>query len=98
MGVFNNKKLYGAVGYDAKKMGLFMPINKRKDPVSGNMVDSVGTRYRALGKYSRRMEVWQVNGAGPGLKVTQFDKNNTYQRCHVGFHARGGNQWVLMED
>jgi len=98
MGVFNNKKLYGATGYNAPKMGLWMPINRGKDPVSGNMVDSIGTRYRALGKYSRRMEVWQVGGAGEGLKVTEFDKRNTYQRCHVGAHFRGGNQFILMED
>ena len=97
MGVFNNKKLYGATGYNAPTMGVFMPINKRKDPVSGNMVDSMGTRYRALGKYSRRMEVWQVGGAGEGLKVTEFDKRNTYQRCHVGAHFRGGNQMVILE-
>uniref|UniRef100_A0A6M3IMP6 Putative structural protein n=1 Tax=viral metagenome TaxID=1070528 RepID=A0A6M3IMP6_9ZZZZ len=97
MGVFNNRKLYGADGYNAPRMGVWMPINRRKDPVSGNMVDSVGTRYRALGKYSRRMEVWQVGGAGEGLKVTEFDKRNTYQRCHVGAHFRGGNQFVLME-
>jgi hypothetical protein len=97
MGVFNNRKLYGADGYSAPTMGVFMPINKRKDPVSGNMVDSIGTRYRALGKYSRRMEVWQVGGAGEGLKVTEFDKRNTYQRCHVGAHFRGGNQMLIME-
>ena len=97
MGVFNNSKLYGADGYNAPTMGVFLPINKRKDPVSGNMVDSIGTRYRALGKYSRRMEVWQVGGAGEGLKVTEFDKRNTYQRCHVGAHFRGGNQMLIME-
>jgi hypothetical protein len=97
MGVFNNRKLYGADGYEAPQMGVWMPINKRKDPVSGNMVDSMGTRYRALGKYSRRMEVWSVGGAGEGLKVTEFDKRDTYQRCHVGAHFRGGNQFVLME-
>ena len=97
MGVFNNRKLYGATGYEAPRMGVWMPINKRKDPVSGNQVDSIGTRYRALGKYSRRMEVWQVGGAGEGLKVTAFDTRNTYQRCHVGAHFRGGNQFVLME-
>lgn len=97
MGVFNNKKLYGATGYNARELGMFMPINKKKDPVSGNMVDSIGTRYRALGKYSRRMEVWQVGGAGEGLKVTQFDSRNTYQRCHVGAHFRGGNQFILLE-
>ncbi len=97
MGVFNNRKLYGATGYSAPTMGVVMPINKRKDPVSGNMVDSMGTRYRALGKYSRRMEVWQVGGAGEGLKVTEFDKRNTYQRCHVGAHFRGGNQMLILE-
>ena len=97
MGALNHPQLAGAPGYTANELGLFMPINKRKDPVSGNMVDSIGTRYRALGKYSRRMEVWSVAGAGPGLKVTQFDKANTYQRCHVGAHFRGGNQFVLLE-
>lgn len=99
MGVLNNPKLYGATGYEniGPKLGLFMPINKKKDPVSGNMVESIGTRYRGLGRYNRKMEVWQVGGAGEGLKVTEFDKRNTYQRCHVGAHFRGGNQFVLME-
>lgn len=97
MGAFNNPKLYGATGYEMPKMGIFMPINKRKDPVSGNMVDSIGTRYRGLGKYKRRMEVWNVGGAGEGLKVTDIDERNTYQRCHLGAHFRGGNQFVLME-
>lgn len=99
MGVLNNPKLYGAAGYESigPKLGMFMPINKKKDPVSGNMVESIGTRYRGLGKYNRRMEVWQVGGAGEGLKVTDIDDRNTYQRCHVGAHFRGGNQMVLME-
>jgi hypothetical protein len=97
MGVFNHPKLYGAVGYDFNKFGVFMPINKRKDPVSGNMVESIGTRYKGLGRYNRRMEVWQVGGAGEGLKVTEFDTRNTYQRCHVGGHFRGINQFVLLE-
>jgi hypothetical protein len=97
LGSLNNPKLAGAVGYTANTLGLFVPINKKKDPKTGDMVDSFGTRYRALGKYSRRMEVWQVGGAGEGLKVTEFDKRYTYQRCHVGAHFRGGNQFVLME-
>ena len=97
MGGFNNKKLAGADGYSARKMGIFLPLNKKKDPKSGNMVDSIGTRYRALGKYSRRMEVWQVGGAGEGLKVTDIDERNTYQRCHIGAHQRGGNQMVILE-
>jgi hypothetical protein len=96
-GSFNHKKLAGATGYGGPGMGVWMPINKKKDPVNGDMVDSIGTRYRALGKYSRRMEVWKVSGAGDGLKVTDIDAQDTYQRCHVGAHFRGGNQFVLME-
>ena len=97
MGVLSNPTLYGAVGYEGPKLGVFMPINKKKDPVSGNMVESIGVRYKGLGKYNRRMEVWQVGGAGEGLKVTDIDSRNTYQRCHIGAHFRGGNQFVLME-
>ena len=99
MGALNNPKLYGATGYEAigPKLGMFMPINKKKDPVTGNMVESIGTRYRGLGRYNRRMEVWQVGGAGEGLKVTEFDKRSTYQRCHIGSHFRGGNQMLIME-
>jgi hypothetical protein len=97
MGAFNNKKLTGADGYSARQMGVFMPVNKKKDPVTSDMVDSFGSRYRALGNYSRRMEVWKVGGAGNGLKVTDIDAQNTYQRCHIGAHFRGGNQMVLLE-
>ncbi|MBU1613607.1 hypothetical protein KKC87_04260 [Patescibacteria group bacterium] len=99
MGVLNNPKLYGATGYEnlGPKLGIFMPINKKKDPVSGNMVESIGTRYRGLGRYNRRMEVWQVGGAGEGLKVTEFDSRETFQRCHIGAHFRGGNQFVILE-
>jgi hypothetical protein len=96
LGGFNNPKLYGADGYSARTMGVFLPVNSKKDPVTSNNVSSIGTRYRALGPYSRRMEVWKVGGVGR-LKVTEFDKENTYQRCHVGAHFRGGNQMILME-
>lgn len=97
MNVFNNPKLYGAAGYDANKLGIFFPINKKKDPVSGNMVSSIATRYRGMGSYKRKMEVWTVGGAGAGLKVTEFDKTNTYQRAHMGSEFFGGNQFVLLE-
>lgn len=97
MGNFSNPKTYGAEGYDAKNMGLFLPVDRKKDPVSNDMVPSIGVRYRALGPYSRRMQVWKVGGTGPGLMVTEFDKENTYQRCHLGFEGLGGNRMVLME-
>jgi hypothetical protein len=97
MGSFNNPNLYGATGYSNSKLGIFLPINKKKDPVSGNAVESIGVRYRGLGAYKRRMEVWQVGGAGAGLKVNGIDRSNTYQRAHIGAHFRGGNQFMILE-
>lgn len=94
----NNKKTYGAGGnYKMPQYGLVLPIQKTKDPVSKKMINSIGCRYRALGGYSRRMEAYQVGGAGPTrIKVTQFDNNNTYMRAHIGAHYRGGNQFLLV--
>lgn len=97
MHTFNNPKLYGATGYDMSKYGIFLPIKRGKDARTGEMMDSIGCRYRALGQYNRRMEVWKVGGAGNGLKVTEFDKTNTYMRSHVGAHFMGGNQFLLLE-
>lgn len=87
------------VGYSQTwpSVGVMLPLNRKKDPKSKNLVESIGTRYRALGRYSRRMEVWSVGGAGEGLKVTEFDKRETYMRCHLGAHFRGGNQFIQFD-
>ena len=87
------------VGYSQPwpSVGVMIPLNRRRDPKSRNMVESIGCRYRALGRYNRRMEVWSVGGAGEGLKVTEFDKRETYMRGHIGAHFRGGNQFVKLE-
>ena len=93
---FNNIKTYGADGYGMPDMSLFLPLGKVKDPKTKKLGTNLGVRYRALGPYNRRTEIWQVGGAGPSLKVTEFDKTSTYQRSHVGAHNRGGNQMLLV--
>jgi len=87
------------VGYSQSwpSVGVMLPLNRKKDPKSKNLVETLGVRYRALGRYSRRMEVWSVGGAGEGLKVTEFDKRETYMRCHLGAHFRGGNQFIHFD-
>jgi hypothetical protein len=96
MKTFSNSNTYGVTGFDQPNMAVWLPINSAKDPMKGDNVRSIGYRYKALGPYSRKMEIWDVRGAGEGLKVTEFDKQNTYMRCHIGAHHRGGNQFILM--
>lgn len=96
MGYFSNRNTVGTAGSKTPTMGLMLPINKRKDPVNSEMVSSIGMRYKALGQYNRRTEIWDVRGAGNGLKVTDLDKTSSYIRGNIGAHHRGGNQMILL--
>jgi hypothetical protein len=98
MNNFNNPKTYGSDGYGMPTYGIFMPLGRSKDPKTGKPLESVGVRYRQLGPYNRRMEVWTVGGAGEGLKVTEFDKRDWFQRVHVGAHHNKVNQMLLLND
>lgn len=97
MGIFSHPKVGGAAGYNFSKMGLFLPLDRRKDAKSGVMIPSIGSRYKSLGKYNRKTEVWNVSGAGEGLKVIGDDLANFYMRMHVGAQHIGVNRFILVE-
>lgn len=97
MGMFSHPKVGGASGYNFSKMGLFLPIDMRKDAKTGESMPSIGMRYKALGNYNRQMEVFDIRGAGPGQKVIAKDIANWYQRSHVGTQHVGLNRFVLLE-
>lgn len=96
MGIFSHPKVGGAAGYDYSKMGLFLPLDMRKDAKTGVMMPSIGSRYKKLGKYSRKTEVWNVSGAGDGMKVIGADLANFYMRMHVGAQHIGVNRFILV--
>lgn len=97
MGIFSHPKVGGASGYNFSKMGLFLPIDMKKDYKTGNAIPSIGCRYKELGPYSRKMEVWNVSGAGAGAKVIPQDLANFYLRTHIGAHHIGANRFMLMD-
>lgn len=90
-------KMGGTTGYDYNKAGIMFPLGKQKDRKTGDQIPTVGVRWKALGEYSRKMEMWEVGGAGVGIKVTEFDNRNVYQRCEVGAHFIAGNNFIYME-
>lgn len=97
MGIFTHPKVGGAAGYKYPKMGLFLPIDMRKDKKTGEAIPSIGCRYKELGPYSRKMEVWDQRGAGAGLKVIPEDVANYFMRTHIGAHHIGVNRFVLLD-
>ena len=93
---FSNRQTVGIAGSVAESYGVFLPMMTKTDTKTKQVVNNVGARYKALDGYSRKMEVWSVNGAGPGLKVSQADLNNTYLRSEIGGHQLGVNQMLLV--
>ena len=93
---FSNRQTVGIAGSVAESYGLFLPMATKKDAKTKQTVNNIGARYKALDGYSRKMEVYSVNGAGPGLKVSQADLNETYLRCEIGAHQLGVNQMLLV--
>lgn len=91
---WSHPKVFGAAGYDMPQRALFTPLSKFVDPQTKVTMDNIATRYRALGNYNRRFETWTVQGAGPGLKVTDIDSTNTYFRSHYGLQVFKANQFV----
>jgi len=93
---FSNRQTFGITGSITDGMGVFLPMNKVKDAKSGQMLDNIGARYKNLNGYSRKMEVWSVNGAGPGMKVSSVDVNKSFIRTDMGAHIMGANQMILV--
>ena len=95
---FSNPVTFGAANYPYEDMALFLPLNKRKDPKSNQIIESVGYRYRQWGNINRMFETW-IDGAGglDNVYIGDEDLSKVYQRCHVGNHITMANQMVLVE-
>lgn len=91
-----NPTTFGAAGFNMPDWSLFHSLNKFVDPEQNKYLEEIGMRYKQLGAYNRRMEVYTVKGTGPGLKVNQFDTGNVYQRANIGSHNANGQKWVLV--
>ena len=90
-------KSFGATGYNWSKVGFMLPNDKQTDSKSRDKIDSMRMRYKALGSYNRKLEAWNIAGAGGGTYVTDVDANNLYMRGHVGLELFGLNRFIIVE-
>lgn len=97
---WSNPKTYGTTGYDIEKLGILVPLDKKKDPTTKNDISSIGTRYRAMGAYNRRLIAATLSGIGANggqIPVHTIDKTNTYQIAHMGNHFMGLKRNILID-
>ncbi len=92
----NHPQIYGAPGFKLPGSGIVMPIDGRKDPKTGNLLPSVGQRYKALGNYNRKMKVWLTGGAIAVTNQTDADALNI--RSEFGSEFIASNRFFLMEE
>jgi hypothetical protein len=79
----------------SQSFGLFLPIGGDTSP-QGFMQKYVTIRYKKLGDYSRRREVWADGTAHNGLKFGQTDWSRMYFRCHIGLQSFMLNRASLL--
>lgn len=94
---FSDRQTLGIEGSIYDGAALFLLCQKVKDAKTGEFVDNIGARYKEKNGYSRKMEIWSVNGAGNGPKLTQYDYNSTYMRADIGAHILGANQMIWIQ-
>ena len=90
---------YAETTFKMPQYVIVVPLEKYKDPESGVLMDNVASRYRALGNYSRRMEVWHDGAAGGDAfkpYIGEYDEAMLFLRAHLGFQALKMNRGVIM--
>lgn len=94
---FNMPKLQGAPGYRAQNLGIMYPLGTKPDKNnSDNRLPYMGMIHREMAGYSRKAEVFHIDGAGPGSKVTSLDQNKLCMRSDIGAEHCGGNQMIRL--
>lgn len=96
LGSFSHSKKAGVDGYKTPGIGIWIPMQKKKDKLTREAIPSFGVRYRQRGPYNRMMEVWPISGAGPFTKVISQDVHNMNWRTHIGFHGIALNQAIKL--
>lgn len=97
MKVFNHPKLFGSAGFDIANMGVITPMDKKKEATTKNRIPSIGLRYKQLGDYSRKMNVWTTGGAGQGQKTSQTDDRQVNILSECGSQYIAANRFFLWE-
>lgn len=90
---FYHPKLYGSEGYNYVQRAFAIPLQKYKDPVTKNSIPSMGIVYRGLGKYNRKMKVWQT-GANADVPTDDQDVKLIHMLTEFGAEFFAVNQMV----
>jgi len=94
---FNQKKSWGAAGYNTANLSLIYPLGSMPDKKNpSNRIPFMGTIYRGRDGYSRKVNVWTLRGEGPGDKVLSYDRSQLCMLSDIGAEHAGGPQMARL--
>jgi hypothetical protein len=91
---FDNPMTVNVTGMPYQDMFFILPMDKKRDLKTGDPMPAIGSRWKQLGSYSRKQQIWRDGAAGPGPMIGDLDQNKDFMRSHIGTQFRGGNQMV----
>lgn len=94
---FSNEKTYGTTGYNYEHLGMLIPMGKSKDARTGDMVPSIGYRYKKKGNYSREMYLWDTGSVDMANPTNDVDEKRTHARAHIGAQQIAVNRFISLE-
>jgi len=93
----SDKNTLGASGYDYDKKGILFPLNELKDKKNGEMISSIGMRYKEYNGISRMMKYWYEGSEGLVTPTDGWDNKRTNCRSEIGAQWMGANRFVVIE-
>lgn len=80
----------------SQAISFFLPLGGATTP-SGFVQKYTSLRYKVLGDYNRRREVWRDGSAHNGLKIGPNDLSYMYFRSHIGFQTFMLNRAAIID-
>jgi hypothetical protein len=95
MDELSNPEMYNFSDSQAAQLAFYFPLSPSKDG-EGKLRDHFSIRYKKLGNYSRRREMWTYGAAGTDQKIGPLDTRDWYWRSHLGLQGFKLNQCILV--
>lgn len=96
LGQLNHPNVYGGPNFKIPGMGFVCPLGKKASN-KGEDIPYIGMRYKAMGGYSRLMEIWPTGGAGNQTKTSDVDEYQLNMRCEIGAEYIAANHFYLWK-
>lgn len=98
MNEFNNPETLGIDSFPYRDMMAVVPTGKVPDAKSRSLIPYSGVRYKALGNYNRRLQIWTGGASGKdGVFVGSLDVRHDDMRSHLGTEHVCLNKYLLVK-